>query len=147
MCTQISMDFWENCQDCTVASDRGYCLQTAHLQSRRYSRFARNSASLPNCRVGKDCNLIFSNPYVTLTLDSLPSSVYTMCKSQILCSKPLLMAREFWGGWYSYVLTDAVTQSPIFFYKLVCKDVFLDFFSTEGALLWWRTSASHKRGS
>ena len=34
----------------TIASGRGYCLQTAHLESRCLGSFARNLAGLPNYR-------------------------------------------------------------------------------------------------
>jgi len=34
----------------TVASGRGYCLQTAHLESRHFHCFSRKPADLPNYR-------------------------------------------------------------------------------------------------
>ena len=46
----------------TVASVRGYFLQTAHLKPQRWGRFARNLATRPNCGVRKDCELSLPSP-------------------------------------------------------------------------------------
>ena len=40
----------------TIGSSHRHCSQTAHLESRRYSRFARKSVNFPNYWGGKDCD-------------------------------------------------------------------------------------------
>ena len=45
----------------SIASGRGYCLQTAHLESRRLDHFARKPANPPSYVVRKGCNLICYN--------------------------------------------------------------------------------------
>ena len=45
----------------SIASSPGYCLQTAHLEPRRLSRFARKLANLPNFGFRKGYDLIYFN--------------------------------------------------------------------------------------
>ena len=86
----------------TVASGRGDRLQTAHLESRRFGRFARNSADLPNYRGWEG-----RQPYLLQPHHMLVSSRRLVLPfhwrarygcSQVLGSKPWLMV-PFYNGY------------------------------------------------
>ena len=47
MCTWISVDLKGTVRTSSVVSGRGYCLQTAHLESRCYGHFVRKPANPP----------------------------------------------------------------------------------------------------
>ena len=69
----------------SVVSGRGYCLQTPHLELRRYGHFVRKSADPPGCRVEKGCNRSTSTVlYACVHLDAWLSNITGVRLAEVL---------------------------------------------------------------